>query len=263
MRRLESRLLGAAGPPIAGVVVDLDDTLYPQAAWLSGACDAVAELAGRWGVAPGEMRAALTAVLAQGSDRGGTIDRALAAVGAGEAPVAPLVAAFRAYAPERLEPYPGVRTALAQLAAELQVALVTDGDPAGQRAKLAATGLGDLLSAAVFSDEIGREHRKPDPVGLRRACEALGLPPDHVVVIGDRPDKDVEAAARAGMRAVRVRTGEYRTRPDLPGTWAIATSFPAAVRLVLEVRVREHLPTRRRAGRPAPPDTASLGGAAL
>ena len=66
--------------PVAGVTLDLDDTVFPQEEWLAGAWVAVADrgadlgldraaLLRRWPGAP------------QGRTRGGIIDRALAASG--------------------------------------------------------------------------------------------------------------------------------------------------------------------------------------
>ncbi|MGH9292906.1 MAG: HAD family hydrolase [Acidimicrobiales bacterium] len=229
----EARLLGAAAA-IEALVVDLDDTLFPQAAWLDGACDAVAWRAAENGVDPAALRRALSVTLSGGSDTGRVIDEALAlaGVGAGVVVVEELVDVFRAYAPARLPTYPGVRDALAMLARRVPIALVSDGAPLCQRSKLVATGVEEYLSVVVLSDELGREHRKPDAAPFLMALRSLGSMPAATVVIGDRPDKDIEGAARAGMRAVRVRTGEHKGRGDHPRTWAVAPDFSGAAGLV-------------------------------
>ena len=237
-------LLGREGGPVDGLIVDLDDTVYPQRAFLAGACDAVAARAAEDGVDASALREALERALEGGSDRGGTIDRALAAVGA-DVPVAPLVTAFLSYRPERLDPYPGVPRALARLSRLVPLVLVSDGDPASQRAKLSATGVGEWFSAVVLCDELGREHRKPDPLGFRRALAALDLPPEAVVAIGDRPDKDVEGAHRAGVRALRVHTGEYAGLPEHPETWAVSDTLVEALAFV-----EKRLAVPARASRP-------------
>lgn len=219
---------------IEAFIVDLDDTIYPQARYLRGAFGAVAEAATSFGVHRGALLGALHEIAAEGSDRGGIIDRALASVGAGGVPVPPLVHAFRAYRPHRLAPYPGAREALEELRAHRPVALVTDGDPGGQRAKVRALGLEGAFDAVIYSDELGRVWRKPEARPFLLAASALGVVPAGVVVIGDRPDKDVAGARRAGMRAVRVRTGEYRDAPDVPPAWRDVADLAAAARLVLD-----------------------------
>jgi FMN phosphatase YigB (HAD superfamily) len=229
-----------AGPPPLGVVVDLDDTLYPQADYLASAAAAVGVAAGHAGLDGAAVHAALRHELAVGSDTGGTIDRALLAVGVptGELPalVPPLVSAFTLHTPPRLSPYPGTEEALRTLVAAAPLACLTDGNPAIQAAKVAATGLAPLLPVVVVTDALGgRAVRKPHPQGLLAVAAQLGLPPERLLVIGDRPGKDVAVAAAVGARAIRVRQGEYATAPDEPRAWAVTDTFPEAAELALDL----------------------------
>jgi putative hydrolase of the HAD superfamily len=226
------------GPPPLAVVVDLDDTLYPQATHLAGAAAEVAAAAGAAGLDGARVHASLVRELAAGSDRGGTIDRALLAAGvpAGDltALVPPLVAAFTAHAPASLPPYPGVTRALAALGAVVPVGCLTDGNPVIQQAKLTATGLRPLLAEVLVTDTLGgRPARKPAPGGLRVLAARLGVPAERVLVIGDRPGKDVAVAAAVGARAVRIRQGEYARAADEPPAWAVTGDFPSAAALAL------------------------------
>jgi putative hydrolase of the HAD superfamily len=70
------------------------------------------------------------------------------------------------------------------------------------------------------------------------ALAALRAPARHVVHVGDRPDKDVQGAVAVGMRAIRVRTGEYRAMPDDPVPWRSAGDVTEAVAIVLASGVR-------------------------
>jgi putative hydrolase of the HAD superfamily len=217
---------------IAAVCFDLDDTLYPQADWLRGAWDAVAACAADAGVDEAAMRVALRDIAADGSDQGQIIDRALLHLESAHVPVAPLVDTFRGYRAETLEPFPGVRAGLDRLAALVPLGIVSDGDPAIQRSKLAALGLADAFRVIVWSDEHGREHRKPDVLPFAVAAELLGAAPGDVVYIGDRPDKDVEGAAAAGMVPIRVRTGEWQHQDDRDEGWASVATCADAMQLV-------------------------------
>ncbi len=226
-------------PPL-GVVVDLDDTLYPQAEYLAGAALAVGTAATAAGLDGDRVHAALVHELAAGSDAGGTVDRALLAAGvpAGDLPalVPALVAAFTRHEPAALPTYPGVPEGLAALAAAAPLACLTDGNPVIQAAKLAATGLSPLLPVALVTDTLGgRAARKPSPVGLLALADTLGVPADRLLVIGDRPGKDVAVAAAVGARAIRIRQGEYASAPDEPRAEAVVDSFPAAVALALDL----------------------------
>ncbi len=229
--------------PVPGVVravtVDLDDTLFPQAQWLDGAWCAVAGRAAALGLDGAALLPELRRVAAEGSDRGGIIDRALARVVSPVTPavVSELVSAFAGHAPDRLDCYDGAFAALGRLSAELPVVLITDGNPRIQHAKVAALGIADLLDAIVVSDELGgRVARKPAPAPFLRALELLDLPAEAVVHVGDRPGKDVLGALGVGMRALRVRTGEYADTADGDAgsaPWAVADTFAQAVDLLL------------------------------
>ena len=218
---------------IEAVLFDLDDTLYPQQDWLRGCWEAVAaEASARDGVDRDRLHRALVEIASEGSDRGRIIDRALAAIGAEHVDVGPLVDAVLAHRPASLECYPGAREAVAEIRGAVPVALVTDGDPDLQRAKLDLLGLGSAFDAIVFSDELGREFRKPNPAPFRRALELLGSAPGVGVMVGDRPDKDVAGAAMAGLRTVRVLTGEYAHVPDDAPPWRTADAIASVPALL-------------------------------
>lgn len=221
---------------VEAVLCDLDDTLYPQAAWLDGAWREVAAAAGRQGVDEPAFLAALQADAALGTARGGIIDRALAAVGCGGLEADQLIAAFRSHRPARLEPYPGVREALTRLRmAGVRLAIVTDGEVDMQAWKVRALGLSAFFECVVVSDALGgRDVRKPHAAPFLAALEGLGVGADRCVVVGDRPEKDVIGAVVAGIRAIRVETGEYCQVTDVGGTWHTAADFPAAVEWLLE-----------------------------
>lgn len=216
--------------PVRGVLVDLDDTLYPQAEFLGLAWFAVAEHGARLGLDRSRLHTALTDAAGGGSARGGIIDEAVRRIGGAAELVPELVTAFHEVRPERLTPYPGVRAALRELRSRVPIAVITDGAVAGQRAKLTALGLDEAFDAVVLSDGWGREFRKPHPRPFRTALALLGVDAAAAVMIGDRPDKDIAGAAQVGIRGIRVRTGEYRTRPEHPGTWLSVRTFTDAVR---------------------------------
>ncbi len=217
--RVFARPTATPDEPIEAVTVDLDDTVFAQADWLAGAWRDVARAGADIGLDHDRLLAALVTVAAEGSDRGSIIDRALRSIDVGEhelAAIVPgLVAVFNTHNPTDIAPYPGFDDALAAVRANVPVACVTDGNPRVQRAKLRSLGLADAFDVVIFSDELGREFRKPHVAPFERALRELGVPATRAVHIGDRPGKDVVGAVNAGMRAVRVHTGEYATLADL------------------------------------------------
>jgi putative hydrolase of the HAD superfamily len=204
------------GARLRAVIFDLDDTLVPQVAWLEGAWWAVVSAATLLdpGVDPQALHSALVAEASGGSARGQIIDRAVAAVGC-VAPIPPLVKAFQDHRAPRFDAYPGALAVLRLLHRAVPLAVITDGNPPAQRAKLEASTVARWLDAVVCSDELGREHRKPDPVPFLRAIELLGAEPGETAFVGDRPTTDLVGAATVGLRTVRVRTGEYADDPNV------------------------------------------------
>ena len=94
---------------------------------------------------------------------------------------------------------------------------------------MSALGVDDAFDLVLITDEaVGRDRRKPDPAGLECIARSFGVPPSEVLVIGDRVDKDVEVARRAGATAIRVRSGEFVAVPT-PGEILEVGSFTAAV----------------------------------
>jgi putative hydrolase of the HAD superfamily len=222
---------------IDAVLFDLDDTLYAQADWLAGAWKAVAMTAASLaGIDASSLEQALVRVASEGSGRGHIIDRALDMVDARYCPITPLLTAFRAHAPERLAPYPGAVDALRRVTAHIPIGLVSDGDVEVQKAKLRSLRLEGLFVCQIWSDELGREYRKPHPAPFQRALATLHVRPERAIFIGDRPDKDVEGARRAGMPCIRVRSGEYADQPDHPHTWLTVGTVVQAVAAVLRLR---------------------------
>lgn len=83
-----------------------------------------------------------------------------------------------------------------------RVGILTNGLAVQQRAKLAAIGLTDPRLVVCVSDELPAA--KPHPAAYAAACDALGLPPDQVLMVGDHRLNDVDAARAAGLQAVHV-----------------------------------------------------------
>jgi putative hydrolase of the HAD superfamily len=219
---------------IDAVLLDLDDTCFDQREFLAGAFDAVARRAAKFGVDERSIRDALENAASAGSDRGGIIDEALRTAGV-SVPVRPLVDSFRFYRPTRLTTYPGVREGLGQMRRLAPIGLVTNGDPAGQRAKLDALGLDDAFDVIVLSDELGRSFRKPHPAPFFQALRLLGAEPGRSFFIGDHPERDIAGAQHVGMHAIRVRTGEYASRPDLVAPWRTTPDAASALRTLAEL----------------------------
>lgn len=107
--------------------------------------------------------------------------------------------------------YPGVADGLAALRARgLPLACLTNKPTAFARPLLASKGLDAYFDHAFGGDAF--ERKKPDPLPLRRACEALGTTPARTLMVGDSAN-DAAAARASGCPVVLVRYGYNHGQP--------------------------------------------------
>ncbi|MGE5286190.1 MAG: HAD family hydrolase [Micromonosporaceae bacterium] len=93
----------------------------------------------------------------------------------------------------------------------LRLGVITNGDGAQQRAKLAALGFEAVFEVVIASGDIGCA--KPDPRIFHFAAARLGLPPERCLFVGDQRDSDALGALAAGMPALWLNR-DARTAPD-------------------------------------------------
>jgi phosphoglycolate phosphatase len=107
--------------------------------------------------------------------------------------------------------FAGVAEGLARLqAAGLRLVCITNKPTRFARELLALKSLAGRFEQVFGGDAF--ERRKPDPLPLLKACEALGLPPREVLMVGDSAN-DAIAARAAGCAVVLVRYGYNHGEP--------------------------------------------------
>ena len=101
--------------------------------------------------------------------------------------------------------YPGVREGLERLRAnDMPLACVTNKSTRFTLPLLDLVGFSSYFRMVVAGDTLSR--RKPDPAPLLHACEALGVEPREMVMIGDSVN-DAQAARAAGCPMICVTYG--------------------------------------------------------
>jgi beta-phosphoglucomutase family hydrolase len=108
---------------------------------------------------------------------------------------------------------PGVRRWLARLSAEgWRQAIASAAPLANVEAIVAALEITPFFDAFVSAEDVQRG--KPDPQVFLIAAERLAVAPARCVVVEDAP-AGLEAARRAGMRAIGVRTTHADLQADI------------------------------------------------
>jgi HAD superfamily hydrolase (TIGR01509 family) len=120
----------------------------------------------------------------------------------------------RAYLPY-LRALPGTRAlALRMRDQGLKLAVASSASSDVLGALLDIAEVRDLVEYVTSNDDADRS--KPDPDIVQATLRRTGEPADRAVMIGDTP-YDIEAAARAGMPAIALRSGGGWSEQDLAG----------------------------------------------
>jgi HAD superfamily hydrolase (TIGR01549 family) len=91
----------------------------------------------------------------------------------------------------------------------IKLGIITDGRPEGQRAKLEALGLYELVDSVLITDELGGvQFRKPNDIAFRIMQARLGVPYGQMLYVGDNPAKDFHAPRALGMQWLYFRNGD-------------------------------------------------------
>lgn len=202
-------------------IFDLDDTLFPEIAFVRGGFQAVAAHLARNAGERERLVQRLWDLFAE--SRTGVLDRLvreMGEIGASkesetDKKVDELISAYRQHRPE-ISPYPDVVPTLALLrSAGFRTALLTDGIAAVQRRKVAALGLASWFDLLVYTDDLGPDGMfwKPSPRGFEVILRHFGIHPGAACYVGDNPAKDFEGPRRLGMRTVWLRRSDALRAP--------------------------------------------------
>lgn len=184
---------------IRGVIFDLDDTLYPEKEYVRSGYRAVSEALG------GGLEEKLWEAFEAGKP---AIDEVLRETGR-EGEKEKALAVYRNHTPA-IRLYEGAAETIRGLKkAGIRVGILTDGRPEGQRKKIAALGLEELVDDIVVTDELGGpQFRKPCDIAFRILQTRWRMYPEEIVYAGDNPAKDFQAPKQLGMKSVWLRNPE-------------------------------------------------------
>lgn len=106
-----------------------------------------------------------------------------------------------------LRPFKGSRDLVLRVRSNgLKAIVATSAKDDELKALLKAAQVDDLMQERATSSDAKRS--KPDPDIVQAAIDECGISPDNLVMIGDTP-YDIEAAGRAGVRAIGFRSGGW------------------------------------------------------
>ena len=195
--------------PLRAAIIDLDGTMVDTIGDFHAALNRMLRELQQ----PGVSAEAIAGFIGKGTEH--LLRQTLAHVGApaGLYPQAwdRYFAAYRALNGSLSRVYPGVKEGVAALRARgLRLACLTNKPGEFARALLQAKGLDGAFEQVFGGDAF--ERKKPDPLPLRKTCEALGTAPAATLMIGDSAN-DAAAARAAGCPVVLVTYGYNHGEP--------------------------------------------------
>lgn len=206
------------------VILDLDDTLYPERQYaISGVAAVAGFLAHRIDLGIRLDKEELVAQLVELLEESRTelFDRMLARLGVHSPPLlTTLVHVYRTHRPS-LTLFSDVMPFFARLRNEgIRTGIVTDGKATMQHRKIESLGLVQQVNAVICSDDLQPGCGKPSTVPFEVALCHLRISPETAVYIGDDLSKDFIAPRQLGMATIRLDR-------MLPHPLQPRTDFPA------------------------------------
>ncbi len=192
---------------IKGIIFDLDDTLYKEKEYVASGFKAVSDYFG------GGYEDNLWQYFQSGKP---AIDEFLKKFGRETKEVTALKV-YRRHIP-KIHLYDGVKEMLENLHQQgIRTGIITDGRPMGQRNKIEALGLANLVDDIIITDELGGiQFRKPCDIAFRIMLIRWRLNPADVIYVGDNVAKDFQAPQQLGMKSIWLKNqdGLYFTSND-------------------------------------------------
>lgn len=193
---------------ITAVIFDLDDTLYPEHAYVMSGFDAVANAFSSELGNPLKSTAIMTRLFdtehrprvfdALLEERNLPSDRSL---------IKRMIEAYRTHAPT-IALHCDAAAKLAQLQGHYDLGLITDGPSASQWAKIDALNLRSHFREIIVTGDWGSEFSKPHPRAFEAMADSLNTSPEACVYVADNPTKDFIAPNALGWMTIQI------TRPD-------------------------------------------------
>jgi putative hydrolase of the HAD superfamily len=111
-----------------------------------------------------------------------------------------------------------------------RLGVISNGQSAEQRRKLASTGIAERFELVHISDACGAP--KPSRDIFLGACQAAGVAPDNAVYVGDLYETDAVGAREAGLRGIWLDRTGARTAEHAPPILGALTGLAELLREV-------------------------------
>lgn len=194
---------GRTRRPRRGLILDLDDTLYPRDRFVRSGLAAVAHYVSATYRIPSDLAYGVMLRASAVEGNGSELQALCRRFGLSRDIIPQLVDVIRTHTPS-LFLSDEAAAALRQLRADgWGLAVLTNGLPSVQFRKVAALGLASLVDEIIYAEEHAAGG-KPSAAPFRAALTSLELAAGQCVCVGDDAARDMRGAKAIGVRTIRV-----------------------------------------------------------
>jgi putative hydrolase of the HAD superfamily len=210
---------------IKAVIIDLDDTLYPEEEFIYSGFKAVSLYLQQKGIVKKDLYGLMLQNFKSGN-RTEIFNEALKSenIEPKEELVNSLIKMYRSHKPD-ISLFTDAVFFLDRIHGQKKLGLLTDGYLNVQKNKVAALGIEHLFNIIVYTDEMGRGFWKPHQAGYEKTMNKLGVTGNECIYIGDNPTKDFFSANKLGWKTVQIKRpgGVYSCKEALNKDFAANT----------------------------------------
>ena len=212
-----------------GLILDLDDTLYPREQFVMSGFHAVARhVQDTRDIPADDAFAVLSAAHRQGSE-GRELQVLCARFGLAAGVIPELIEVFRYHWPSLQLPSASADVLTTLRAEGWRIVVLTNGLPRVQRTKVFALGIHALVDDVIYAEE-QTPGGKPSSEAFRAALTRLALPARRCVCVGDDPVRDIAGARALGISTVWVNAhGASASLSDADADIETLADLPAAL----------------------------------
>ena len=211
-----------------GLILDLDDTLYPREQFVQSGLQAVARhVQATRDIPTDDALTVMTAARRQGS-AGRELQALCARFSLAAGAIPELVEVFRNHWPALQLPSATAEVLRALRAEGWRMVVLTNGLPRVQRSKVFALGIHAFVDDVIYAEE-QTPGGKPSAEAFRAALKRLSLPARRCVCVGDDPLRDIAAARALDIATVWVSAYTDAAAPDADAQVDDFVDLPAAL----------------------------------
>lgn len=123
-----------------------------------------------------------------------------------------LLKTYRGHQPS-IKLFDDAQDILPVISSKASLAIITDGCLETQENKVKALDLEKWIPLIIYTDQLGPNASKPNPIAFQKVMDYYGGPPGNYTYVGDNPLKDFAPAKMLGWKTIRIKRkgGEHES----------------------------------------------------